>query len=264
MTAAAPADAPARRSELRSVAMPSEHGGWGLTAEPALAGLIVAPSRAGACIALAALVAFVARTPLKVVAVDRRRHRTLPRTRLAARVAALEVTALIVLVVVAVQSAESPFWIVAALAAPLIALEAWFEVRSRGRRLVPELAGSIAVAGVSAMIVLAGGQPLRLALAMWLVLAARCVTSIPWVRAQVARLHRDPTAAASPTFDLASAALGVLAIAIDRRLLLGAGAAAMVIAVQHLWGRRPPPRPAVIGIRQMLLGVGVAIAAALG
>ena len=137
-------------------------------------------------------------------------------------------------------------------------------MRSRGRRLVPELAGSIAVAGVSAMIVLAGGQPLRLALAMWLVLAARCVTSIPWVRAPVARLHPDPTAAASPTFDLASAALGVLAIAIDRRLLLGAGAAAMVIAVQHLWGRRPPPRPAVIGIRQMLLGVGVAIAAALG
>ena len=244
--------------------MPSEHGGWGLTAEPALAGLIVAPSRAGACIALAALVAFVARTPLKVVAVDRRRHRTLPRTRLAARVAALEVTALIVLVVVAVQSAESPFWIVAALAAPLIALEAWFEVRSRGRRLVPELAGSIAVAGVSAMIVLADGQPLRPALAMWLVLAARCVPSIPWVRAQVARLHRDPTAAASPTFDLASAALGVLAIAIDRRLLLGAGAVAMVIAVQHLWGRRASPRPAVIGIRQMLLGVGVAIAAALG
>ena len=99
---------------------------------------------------------------------------------------------------------------------------------------------------------------------MWLVLAARCVTSIPWVRAQVARLHRDPTAAASPTFDLASAALGVLAIAIDRRLLLGAGAVAMVIAVQHLWGRRASPRPAVIGIRQMLLGVGVAIAAALG
>ena len=244
--------------------MPSEHGGWGLTAEPALAGLIVAPSRAGACIALAALVAFGARTPLKGVAVALRRHRTLPRTRLAARVAALEVTALIVLVVVAVQSAESPFWIVAALAAPLIALEAWFEVRSRGRRLVPELAGSIAVAVVSAMIVLAGGQPLRLALAMWLVLAARCVTSIPWVRAQVARLHRDPTAAASPTFDLASAALGVLAIAIDRRLLLGAGAVAMVIAVQHLWGRRASPRPAVIGIRQMLLGVGVAIAAALG
>jgi hypothetical protein len=32
------------RSRLRSVALPSEHGGWGLTLEPAVLGLLVAPS----------------------------------------------------------------------------------------------------------------------------------------------------------------------------------------------------------------------------
>ena len=58
------------RSEFRSVALPSEHGGWGLTAEPALVGLIVAPSAAGACLAGAALTAFLVRTPLKVAAVE--------------------------------------------------------------------------------------------------------------------------------------------------------------------------------------------------
>ena len=42
------------RSPLRAVAVPSEHGGWGLTAEPVLLGLIVAPSAAGACLGAAA------------------------------------------------------------------------------------------------------------------------------------------------------------------------------------------------------------------
>src|SRR5665213_893101 len=47
----------ARRSPLRAVAMPTEHGGWGLTAEPVLLGLIVAPSIAGGAIGAAAIVA---------------------------------------------------------------------------------------------------------------------------------------------------------------------------------------------------------------
>ena len=41
--------APAGKSErsmLRSVAVPTEHGGWGLTAEPVVLGLAVAPSAA--------------------------------------------------------------------------------------------------------------------------------------------------------------------------------------------------------------------------
>ena len=73
---AAPAGA---RAPLRGVALPSEHGGWGLTLEPGLLGLLVAPSVAGACLAVAAVVAFVARTPLKLALVDRRRGRDVGR-----------------------------------------------------------------------------------------------------------------------------------------------------------------------------------------
>ena len=111
------------RSEFRSVALPSEHGGWGLTAEPALVGLIVAPSAAGACLAGAALTAFLVRTPLKVAAVDRRRHRSLARTRIAQRVATVELVALAALVVTAVLAADAPFWQPLVVAAPLIAVE---------------------------------------------------------------------------------------------------------------------------------------------
>jgi len=66
MTAAG-STVPSRRSVWRSVVIPSEHGGWGLTLEPALLGLLVAPTLAGLASAGAALLAFVARTPIKIV-----------------------------------------------------------------------------------------------------------------------------------------------------------------------------------------------------
>jgi hypothetical protein len=68
------------RPAWRAIALPDEHGGWGLTAEPVLLGLLVAPSWAGAALAVAAFLAFLVRTPLKLVLVDRWRHRWLERS----------------------------------------------------------------------------------------------------------------------------------------------------------------------------------------
>ena len=274
MTATTDATAPATaeaaataapRPTLRSVALPSEHGGWGLTAEPVVASLMIAPSIPGACLGGAAFLAFLARTPCKLVAVDRRRGRTLPRTRLARRVAVAELTALAALVISAWIASGSPGGVPLLAAAPIGVVEAWFDVRSRGRRLVPELAGAVAVASVAAMIVLAGGRSATLAFALWSVLAARAVTSIPWVRAQVARLHARPTATNGLVVaDLAALALAAGAAALDRRLLAGAVAAAIGVAVQRWWARSAPPRAVVLGLRQTALGFGLAIVTAVG
>ncbi|HEX4980427.1 MAG TPA: YwiC-like family protein, partial [Ilumatobacteraceae bacterium] len=78
----------------RTVGVPSEHGGWGLTLEPVLLGLIVAPSLAGALLGAAALLAFLVRTPLKLAAVDARRGRWLERSRLATKIAVAELVVL--------------------------------------------------------------------------------------------------------------------------------------------------------------------------
>ncbi len=67
------------RVRLRSVALPVEHGGWGLLLEPIALGLLVAPSLAGFCLSVAAAGAFLARHPLKLVMADRQRRRRLPR-----------------------------------------------------------------------------------------------------------------------------------------------------------------------------------------
>ena len=57
------------RPGWRAVGLPSEHGGWGLTLEPVLLGLLAAWSVAGAALGVAAFLAFLVRTPAKLVAV---------------------------------------------------------------------------------------------------------------------------------------------------------------------------------------------------
>ena len=69
----------------KPVAIPAEHGGWGLLAEPVVLGLVIAPAPAGACLALAALAGFLARHPLRLWLLDRRKGVRYPRTALAER-----------------------------------------------------------------------------------------------------------------------------------------------------------------------------------
>ena len=261
----APTPASASRSRFRSVALPAEHGGWGLTLEPGLLGLLIAPGAAGACLALAALVAFLARTPFKIALVDRHRHRELDRTRIARRVAAFELALLLALVAAAAALAEPWFWIPLIVAAPLIALELWFDVRSRSRRLVPELAGAAGVCTVASMIVLADGGRGRLAAGVWLVLVARVLTSIPHVRAQIARLHgRGSGTAGTLVADASALIAATVAVVLDADLAAGAVAILAVVVIQRVTARGPVPRAVVLGIRQMAMGFGVVVVTALG
>ncbi|MCB0162365.1 MAG: YwiC-like family protein, partial [Caldilineaceae bacterium] len=61
------------RPRWRSIALPTEHGGWGFLLEPLLLGRLVAPSAAGLLLLVATVAAFLLRQPLKIVLVDRRR-----------------------------------------------------------------------------------------------------------------------------------------------------------------------------------------------
>ncbi len=251
---------PRARSALAGVAVPTEHGGWGLTAEPVLLGLLVAPSVAGALLGVAAVLAFLARTPLRVVLVDRHRGRSLDRTALAGRVLAAEV-----LVIAALAAAAAVVvWWPALVAAPLVALELWYDTRSRSRRLAPELAGTWAIGAVSAMVVLASGHGGSEALAVWLVAGARATSSVPHVIAQVARLHGRATSARRLLLaDAAALSAVAAAVGVDHRAAIGAAAVVIAVAVQRPLARTPVPAK-TIGIRQSILGLAVVLTAALG
>lgn len=268
-TAAASAPAGHRRPAVawREVALPREHGGWSLTAEPAVLGLLAAWSGAGAALAGAAMVAFVARTPLKVVLVDRFRHRWLARTGLALRIALGELAVLAALAALAVATAGGDgrrFWVPLAVAVPLVGVELWFDMRSRGRRLVPELAGAVGIGSVAAAIALAGGSPGRVAAGLWCVIAARAAAAIPYVRVQLARAKDRPhrlwpsDLAQVGAVAAVAAAWAVDAVPLAAVVVLG------LSGVVALVGLRLPIRPApLIGAEQSVVGLTVVLAVGL-
>lgn len=241
----------------RQVAVPSEHGGWSLTAEPVVLGLLVAWSWPGLALGLAAMVAFVARTPLKVVLVDRRRKRWLDRSRLAAHITTVELIVAGVLAVWAATRAENGwFWVPLATAVPLVVVELWFDMRSRSRRLVPELAGSIGIGSIVASIVLVAGEPAALAVGLWVVVSARAVAAIPYARAQVFRAHgrliRRWHSDLAQIVAVAAATVAWLLGAIPPAPVLALGALAVLNVVAL---RAPVRRVLVIGLEQVASGL---------
>jgi hypothetical protein len=253
------------RSPWRAVVVPSEHGGFALTLEPALLGLLVAPSIAGGALAIAAFLAFLVRTPLKVLLVDRHRGRTLARDRLARRVAAVELLVLVAMVAVAFARAGAEWVVPFAIALPLFGVELWFDARSRGRRMVPELCGAIGITAVVASIALAGGEGAALAVALWLVLAGRAAASVPFARVQVQRLKSSPPPpTASDLAQLGGVVLAAIAVAVDSAVLPGAVAVLVVAVVQFAWSRGPARPALAVGLSQLAFGIAVVVVTAIG
>ena len=248
------------RGRLVKVALPAEHGGWSLTLEPVLLGVLVAPSTAGFALGAAALLAFLARTPLKLALVDRRRGRWMARSALAARVASLEVMMLVGAATIAVLATDHAFWWPLAVAAPLIAVELSYDIRSHGRRFIPELAGAVAMGSVAGAVALAGGASDGEALALWLALAARSVAAIPFVRVQLRRAKHQANRISLS--DLAHVvAMGIAVLAWQVGELPGAAVVAIgiLVLVESIALRRPPPKAAIIGAEQVILGLLVVL-----
>lgn len=250
---------------LRSVALPTEHGGWGFTLEPIILGLLVAPSAAGWEIAAAALGVFLARRPVKLFSTDLVRRRWLPRSRLAFWAAAFYVAVAIAGAIGAFVTAGGPFWSPLLVAVPFAAFSLRADAHSQNRALAPQLAGSIAMGSTVAAIAIGAGWEWPPAFGLWLILAARDIAAIILARGMVRRFKSKPVerrriygaqlaALAVVTF---AAAVGiapwssVLAIG-----LLGA------VAVVSL--ARPPVPAKVVGWTQMAAGLMVVLITAAG
>jgi len=255
----------ASRPRIRSIALPTEHGGWGFTLEPILLGLLVAPSAAAWELSAAALGIFLARRPVKLVSTDIVRRRWLPRSRIALVFALLYGGLALAGTVGAFFTAEGPFWIPVLVAIPfaLVALRA--DAQSKNRALIPELSGSIAMGATVSAIALGSGWDLGPAFGLWLVLAARDVAAIVLVRGQIRRLKRRP-AGASTIYAVQAACIGVVAVAAVAGIApwLAVGAIALVALVAVMSLKRPPVEARIIGWTQMGVGFMVVLVTAAG
>jgi hypothetical protein len=259
-------EAPVEAS-YRSVALPVEHGGWGLLLEPLAVGLAFAPSGAGAALAVAAIGAFLARHPLKLVLADRRRGARYARTTLAERAAAAYGAVALLAAAVAAATAPPVVWLPLLVAAPLGAWQLWYDSRHQGRRLAPELMGAVALGSTAAALALAGGRPVDVAAALWTLMALKAVTSVLYVRSRL-RLDRGQPAGVEAALGAHVAAL----VAAAALLALGSAPALAVLAfgvltlraAHGLSSRRSRLRPRDVGLRELGYGLLTALLIAAG
>ena len=252
---------------LKTVALPTEHGGWGITLEPVVLGLLVAPSFAGAGLALATLGAFLARHPFKIVAGDRRRGRRFARTPYAERFTLIyAAVALEGMLLALFKAADYTFLLPLAAAAPLAAVQLWYDANGQSRGLLPELAGSVAMGAVACSMALAGGAGWPLALGLWALLAARFVPAILYVRARLTELHGKEFVRWPSLFAHVAALVGVVALAAFGFLPWLAAAATAVLLARAAYGfaRRWPSTAKGVGFSEIAFGALTVAAAAVG
>jgi len=178
----------------KTIALPAEHGGWGLLFEPIALGLLVAPSVAGFYLALSAVGFFLARHPLTLVVLNRKRSS--PRTVLARRFATLYLAIGTASFAGALVFTHHQFILPLLIAAPFVLVQAVHDWTGRRRVLLSELTGSIAICSLVAAIAISGGWSAKASLVLWAIIIAREIPAILYVRACLRR-RRTVNASAS-------------------------------------------------------------------
>lgn len=252
---------------LKAVALPVEHGGWGMLGESSLFGLLLAPSWAGLGVGMAALGAFLARHPLKLVLGDWRRQARYPRTAAAERFMFSYGVVAIAGVVLAATRGRPGWWLPLAIAAPFALVQLAYDAGHQGRQLLPELLGGVALGSVASAEMRAAGWPLGPSLAVWALLAAKAVATVLYVRT---RMRHDRGQKPDPTAAVAAHALALplasaLAVARCAPWLAVAAFALLLARTLHGLSRfHRPVRPQVVGIQEMAYGFAFVLIAALG
>ena len=254
-------------SSFRSIVLPREHGSWSLALEPVALGLLVAPSRAGACLALAACAGFVARRPLKLAltlpTTDPRHPTALRWLTLLTLLAALALAAVLTLAIL--RNTQNPpasvsslrtvpisgrfsvanlritqNWGVAALwplalVVPFGAAFLAFDRRGEMRAAEAEICGSLAFALLPATFATLAGWSTAPALALAAVMITRSVPTILTVRTALRRA-KGQRAVTWPALSAALAGVVVLT-ALQRAGLvpLAAVACALGFAARSAW-----------------------------
>lgn len=256
----------ATRPALKPLALPAEHGAWGFVSEPVLAVACLAPPGVSLALALTALLGFLLRHPLKLACGDLWRGRTYPRTRWALGLAAVYALGTAGAAAGLAAAAGPRALLALLLPLPLLAVQFAWDVRQRGRELLPEALGTLAPGALAAGVVLSLGWSVERAGALWALLALRGLASVVYVRA---RLRRSRGVPVSRTWPWALHALALLVGLACARQGLGpwlAVAALAVLLVRSLHGLTlaRTVRPQVVGFQEMGYGLGSALAIGLG
>lgn len=255
-------------TKIKAVALPAEHGGWALIIEPIVLGLLVAPSIRGLFISAAAFACFLARHPLKLALSDRRKRRILSRTSLADRFALLYTTVALLFFAIAIINGDRESLLPLFIAAPFVFVQLVYDSLGHSRKLIPEIAGAVAVGSISAAIALAGGWSRNTAYALWIIVACRHVPTILYLRVLLRRRRQRQPALANQAvmavqlFALLAVIL-LLYFRIAPALTIVVFAMLFVRAVTGLLNQNVPT-PKKLGISEIVFGALTVLAVGAG
>lgn len=248
-------------SEAVKLSLPKEHGSWSLALEPVAFGLLVAPTAAGAALALAATAGLFLRRPMKLLLTQK----SDPRQRLAAAcVATLSLVALAGLWLAARLGANHGLWplLPAALAGLVFA---WCDQRNEAREGAAEVAGAVAFSLLPAAFGALAGWSVPASGALAAAALVRSVPTVLTVRANL-RIKKGRTVSVYPA--LVAASVGLLLIGGLASLRLAPWTAALfatILAARSIWLLLGRPRltARTIGIAETVLGGVMVIVLAL-
>jgi hypothetical protein len=250
---------------LKSVVLPVEHGGWGFLIEPMVLGMLVAPSWAGLWICLSALGVFLIHQPLRIALKDKLKGRRFVRTDYAERFAVGYGVFALVTFALAVLASQAPFWIPLLIAVALAGVQLIYEALNRGRELLPELFGAVALGATASAIALAADRSPMVGLILWLLIGLRIIPSVLYVRARLSILHKQATSSLQP---LTAHVLALIVVGWmwANGLVLWTSALAMcILLLRAVMGLRQGIVPArTIGFQEIAFGLGYALLAAIG
>jgi hypothetical protein len=161
----------------------------------------------------ATVTGFLLRQPLKTLMIERRRGRRSPRARLALGFTLLYAGIAGGGALAALLLAGWGWLLPILLALPLFTAFLYYDLTQPGRTLIAEITAPVGLASVAASMGLMAGWDLWSSLALWLILAARAVPAVLYVRARI-RLERGrATDLRLPTLAHGIALLGVALLA---------------------------------------------------
>ena len=255
-----------RKVNLRSIALPAEHGGWGFLIEPMLLGLLVAPTWQAAMLCISVFAFFLVHQPLKLAVKDHQKDRRIERTIYAERFAtAYALIGVFTLLVVAMNS-DPIFLLPFGVALPMGAVQLYYDARNRSRAVASEVSGGLALGSTATAIALIGGIDVLSAFILWVLLAARVIPAIIYVRARL-RLEKDKEWEALPVWVSHVIAFAVILVLLVSGLTTWWAVLAIGVlifrAVKGISKYRKPVKPSQVGISEMFLGFLTAVLYAL-
>jgi hypothetical protein len=181
----------------RTIVLPAEHGAWGFLFEPIVLGLAVAPTLTGACLGLATIGAFLVRRPLKVLTKTKAPFSKSRKRQIAAKaVAGYGLVAALSFVAALLPGGWQPLLPLVAMS-PFVLIFLFYDTRNQSRQLVPELMGPPGLAAVAVSMALAAGWSWPAAATLWVLLMARTIPSVTYIRARL-RLEKGKPFALVP------------------------------------------------------------------